>query len=77
MIEFYSDLSGPGAFCFERLLIIDSVSLIQLYSDCLFLIVFQQKLCFSKNWSVLWGFPDSSVGKEFACNAGDSCSTPG
>jgi len=23
------------------------------------------------------GFPDSSVGKESACNAGDSCSTPG
>ena len=23
------------------------------------------------------GFPDSSVGKEFACNAGDPCSIPG
>ena len=25
----------------------------------------------------LWGFPDSSVGKESACNAGDSGSIPG
>ena len=25
----------------------------------------------------LLGFPDSSVGKESACNAGDSCSIPG
>ena len=25
----------------------------------------------------LWGFPDSSVAKEFACNAGDPCSIPG
>ena len=24
-----------------------------------------------------WGFPDSSVGKESACNAGDSGSIPG
>ena len=24
-----------------------------------------------------WGFPDSSVGKEFACNAGDLGSIPG
>ena len=24
-----------------------------------------------------WGFPDSSVGKEFACNAGDTGSIPG
>ena len=24
-----------------------------------------------------WGFPDSSVGKEFACNAGDPGSIPG
>ena len=25
----------------------------------------------------LWGFPDSSVGKESACNAGDPDSIPG
>ena len=25
----------------------------------------------------LWGFPGSSAGKESACNAGDSGSTPG
>ena len=25
----------------------------------------------------LWGFPDSSVGKESACNAGDPSSIPG
>ena len=25
----------------------------------------------------IWGFPDSSVGKESACNAGDPCSIPG
>ena len=25
----------------------------------------------------LWGFPDSSVGKEYACNAGGSGSIPG
>ena len=24
----------------------------------------------------IWGFPDSSVGKEFACNAGDPGSIP-
>jgi len=25
----------------------------------------------------IWGFPDSSVGKETACNAGDPSSIPG
>ena len=25
----------------------------------------------------IWGFPDSSVGKEFACNAGDPGLIPG
>ena len=25
----------------------------------------------------MWGFPDSSLGKEFTCNAGDPSSTPG
>ena len=25
----------------------------------------------------IWGFPDSSVGKEFACNAGDPGLSPG
>ena len=30
------------------------------------------------NWIFLnWGFPDSSVGKESACNAGDPGSIPG
>ena len=28
-------------------------------------------------WCHLWGFPDSSVGKESACNAGDPSSIPG
>ena len=27
--------------------------------------------------AVPWGFPDSSVGKESACSAGDSGSIPG
>ena len=26
---------------------------------------------------LLWGFPDSSVGKESTCNVGDPSSTPG
>ena len=31
------------------------------------------------NWALpsLWGFPDSSVGKESTCNAGDPSSIPG
>ena len=29
------------------------------------------------NLSKLWGFPDSSVGKESTCNAGDPGSIPG
>ena len=34
----------------------------------------------TKNRITIWscrGFPDSSAGKEFACNAGDPCSIPG
>ena len=31
---------------------------------------------FSSYFSVIWGFPDSSVGKEYACNAGDPSSIP-
>ena len=33
--------------------------------------------CFSVRVFLLYGFPDSSVGKESACNAGDPCLTPG
>ena len=32
---------------------------------------------FSSYFSVIWGFPDSSVGKEYACNAGDPSLIPG
>ena len=28
-------------------------------------------------WADLWGLPDSSVGKESACNVGDLSSVPG
>ena len=28
-------------------------------------------------WADLWGFPDSSVGKESTCNAGDPSLIPG
>ena len=28
-------------------------------------------------WADLWGLPDSSVGKESACNAGDPSLIPG
>ena len=33
--------------------------------------------CFTKTQSVFWDFPDSSVGKVSACNAGDCGSIPG
>ena len=52
--------------------------------------VFSNELAFCIRWSfststyealtvstVFYGFPDSSVGKESACNAGDPCSIPG
>ena len=37
---------------------------------------FKLRYCFNW-WYQLQGFPDSSVGKESACNAGDPGSTPG
>ena len=30
-----------------------------------------------ENICIFWGFPGSSAGKEFTCNAGDPSSTPG
>ena len=47
--------SGPGAFCFERLLIIVSVSLIQLYSDGLFFYCVSAKVVFLKEMVCFMG----------------------
>ena len=44
--------------------------------DFLQFFFFKLKYCFNW-WYQLQGFPDSSVGKESACNAGDPGSTPG
>ena len=61
------DSRNSAHFCCQFLLVSSSGPLLSSSSEWVF----------DKKYICMWGFADSSVGKEFTCNAGDPGSIPG